>query len=122
MKFRHAINDDKVPIERQRIAGVQHASSLWMTLAISLALAYLSAVGVRALRLPPLIGYVIAGIAIGPFTPGFVADLSIISQFADIGVALLLFGVGIHFSLADLVAVWRVALFPAPCCRLPSPR
>ena len=89
---------------------MQHASSLLATIAISLALAYLSAVGARALRLPPLIGYLIAGVVIGPFTPGFTADLPIISQLADIGVALLLFGVGIHFSLADLAAVWRVAV------------
>jgi CPA2 family monovalent cation:H+ antiporter-2 len=89
---------------------VQHASSLLTTLAISLALAYLCAVGACALRLPPLIGYVVAGVVIGPFTPGFIADLSIITQLADIGVALLLFGVGIHFSLADLVSVWRVAV------------
>lgn len=89
---------------------MQHASSLLTTIAVSLALAYLSAIGARALRLPPLIGYLIAGVLIGPFTPGFVADLPIISQLADIGVALLLFGVGIHFSLADLAAVWRVAV------------
>ena len=62
------------------------------------------------MRLPPVIGYLLAGVAIGPFTPGFVADLQLISELAEIGVALLLFGVGIHFSLADLAAVWRVAI------------
>jgi len=89
---------------------VQHAHSLLGTIAIGLALAYLGALAARAIRLPPLIGYVLAGVAIGPFTPGFVADPRLTAELAEIGVALLLFGVGIHFSLADLTAVWRVAV------------
>jgi CPA2 family monovalent cation:H+ antiporter-2 len=62
------------------------------------------------LRLPPLVGYLLAGIAIGPFTPGFVADGALASQLAEMGVILLMFGVGLHFSAADLMAVRWVAI------------
>ncbi|MBV6459572.1 MAG: putative cation/proton antiporter YbaL [Fimbriimonadaceae bacterium] len=62
------------------------------------------------LRLPIIVGYLAAGIAIGPFTPGFVADQGIASQLAEIGVSLLMFGVGLHFSVRDLLAVRRIAL------------
>jgi CPA2 family monovalent cation:H+ antiporter-2 len=89
---------------------VQHASALLTTLAIGLGAAYLGALGARLLRLPPLVGYLVAGVAIGPFTPGFAADQQIASQLAEIGVALLLFGVGMHFSLRDLLGVWRIAV------------
>jgi hypothetical protein len=59
----------------------------------------------RALRIPPIVGYLLAGVMIGPATPGFVADLSLAGQLAEIGVMLLMFGVGVHFSLGDLLAV-----------------
>jgi CPA2 family monovalent cation:H+ antiporter-2 len=62
------------------------------------------------LRFSPIVGYLLAGALIGPFTPGFVADQTIASELAEIGVILLMFGVGLHFSLADLVAVRRVAV------------
>jgi monovalent cation:H+ antiporter-2, CPA2 family len=62
------------------------------------------------LRLPPLVGYLLAGIVVGPFTPGFVADAKLAPQLAEIGVILLMFGVGLHFSLRDLLAVRRVAV------------
>jgi CPA2 family monovalent cation:H+ antiporter-2 len=62
------------------------------------------------LRLPPLVGYLLAGIAIGPFTPGFVADGALASQLAEMGVILLMFGVGLHFSAADLMAVRWIAI------------
>src|SRR6202023_4215002 len=62
------------------------------------------------LRLPPLLGYLLAGIAVGPFTPGFVADAKLAPQLAEIGVILLMFGVGMHFSLRDLLAVRDVAV------------
>lgn len=62
------------------------------------------------LRMPPLVGYLLAGILIGPSTPGFVADLSLAGQLAEIGVMLLMFGVGLHFSLEDLMAVRRIAV------------
>ena len=62
------------------------------------------------LKLSPIIGYLLAGIAVGPFTPGIVADHKVAEQFAEIGVILLLFGIGLHFNLRELIAVWRVAL------------
>jgi monovalent cation:H+ antiporter-2, CPA2 family len=87
-----------------------HAPGLLATIVISLAIAYLFGMAVRAIRLPPVVGYLIAGVAVGPFTPGFVVDPHIVTELADIGVALLLFGVGLHFSLADLLSVWRIAV------------
>ncbi len=60
--------------------------------------------------MPPLVGYLLAGIVIGPATPGFVADIGLAGQLAEIGVMLLMFGVGLHFSLADLMAVRRIAV------------
>jgi CPA2 family monovalent cation:H+ antiporter-2 len=62
------------------------------------------------LKLPVLVGYLVAGMMIGPFTPGFVADLALSNQLAEIGVILLMFGVGLHFSLSDLLAVRKIAL------------
>ena len=62
------------------------------------------------LKLPALVGYLLAGVIIGPFTPGFVADAEIAAQLAEIGVMLLMFGVGLHFSLDDLLAVRKIAL------------
>jgi CPA2 family monovalent cation:H+ antiporter-2 len=62
------------------------------------------------LRLPPLIGYLVAGIAVGPFTPGFVANTALAGQLAEMGVILLMFGVGLHFSAADLFAVRWIAV------------
>jgi CPA2 family monovalent cation:H+ antiporter-2 len=62
------------------------------------------------LRLPPLVGYLAAGIAIGPFTPGFIGDANLARQLAEIGVILLMFGVGLHFSLDDLLSVKKIAI------------
>ena len=62
------------------------------------------------LRLPPIIGYLLAGVAIGPFTPGFSTNPNIAAELAEVGVILLMFGVGIHFSLRDLMAVRAIAL------------
>ncbi|HVK85712.1 MAG TPA: cation:proton antiporter [Kofleriaceae bacterium] len=75
-------------------------------LAAALVFGYLT----ERLRLSPIVGYLLAGIAVGPFTPGFVADTSIAEQFSEVGVILLMFGVGIHFDLKDLYAVRKVAL------------
>ena len=87
-----------------------HAGPLVATLVVALALAFAFGLAARLLRLPPLLGYIAAGIAVGPHTPGFVADASVTSSLAEIGVALLLFAVGLHFRARDLVAVWRVAV------------
>jgi CPA2 family monovalent cation:H+ antiporter-2 len=62
------------------------------------------------LKLSPIVGYLLAGVAVGPFTPGFVANRPVAEQFAEIGVILLLFGIGLRFQLQELVAVWKVAL------------
>ncbi len=67
----------------------------------------------QRLKLAPIIGYVLAGVLVGPFTPGFVADRHVAEQFAEIGVILLLFGVGLRFHLHELVAAWKIALFGA---------
>ncbi|MBX3258386.1 MAG: cation:proton antiporter [Labilithrix sp.] len=75
-------------------------------LAAALVLGFLA----KRLRLSPIVGYLIAGIAVGPFTPGYVADHHVAEQFAEIGVILLLFGIGLRFHLRELLAVWRVAL------------
>src|SRR4051794_16199456 len=61
-------------------------------------------------KLPPLVGYLLAGIIIGPATPGLVADMELAGQLAEIGVMLLMFGVGLHFSLEDLLAVRKIAV------------
>jgi CPA2 family monovalent cation:H+ antiporter-2 len=84
--------------------------SLLATVVISLAFAYVCGLAARAIRLPPLVGYLLAGVIVGPFTPGFVADQHLSAELAEIGVALLLFGVGLHFSITDLLAVWRIAV------------
>ena len=85
-----------------------HVPPLVSTLAIGLVLAFSLGVLAHRLKLPPLVGYLLAGIALGPFTPGFVADQNIANQLAEVGVILLMFGVGLHFSFADLLAVRRV--------------
>jgi CPA2 family monovalent cation:H+ antiporter-2 len=80
------------------------------TITAALGLAFTLGFIAARLKLPPLVGYLIAGIMIGPATPGFVADIELSSQLAEIGVMLLMFGVGLHFSLDDLLAVHRIAL------------
>lgn len=80
------------------------------TVAVALVLAAIGGLVAVRLRLPPLLGYLLAGVAIGPFTPGFVADPHLTPQLAEIGVILLMFGVGMHFSLGDLLAVRAVAI------------
>lgn len=87
-----------------------HNVSLISTIAAGLGLALIFGFLAVRLRLPALVGYMLAGVIIGPFTPGFVADAAIAAQLAEIGVMLLMFGVGLHFSLDDLLAVRRVAL------------
>jgi CPA2 family monovalent cation:H+ antiporter-2 len=87
-----------------------HAMPLITTMAAALGLALVLGMLALKLRLPALVGYLLAGVVIGPFTPGFVADVDLASQLAEIGVMLLMFGVGLHFSLDDLLAVRKVAL------------
>ena len=87
-----------------------HNVSLITTIAAGLGLALVFGFAAIRLKLPPLVGYLIAGIIIGPATPGFVADLDLSHQLAEIGVMLLMFGVGLHFSLEQLLAVRHIAL------------
>jgi K+:H+ antiporter len=87
-----------------------HDVPLIATIAVSLAFAFVGGLLAVRLRLPPLVGYLLAGIVVGPFTPGFVADAKLAPQLAEIGVILLMFGVGTHFSIRELFAVRRVAL------------
>lgn len=87
-----------------------HSVSLIHTIAAALGLALALGFVAARLRLPALVGYLLAGVVIGPFTPGFVADAAMASQLAEIGVMLLMFGVGLHFSLGDLLAVRKIAV------------
>jgi Kef-type K+ transport system, predicted NAD-binding component len=89
---------------------VPHSMTLITTIAAAFGLALILGFIAVRLKLPALVGYLIAGVIIGPATPGFVADLELSLQLAEIGVMLLMFGVGLHFSLDDLLAVRRIAL------------
>src|SRR3546814_3790832 len=87
-----------------------HDTSLISTIVMGLVLAFIGGLAASKLKLPPLVGYLIAGIAVGPFTPGFVGDEALAGQLADIGIILLMFGVGLHFSVQDLMAVRHIAV------------
>ncbi len=87
-----------------------HTVTLITTIVAALGMAMVMGFIAARLNLPVLVGYLIAGIVIGPATPGFVADIELSTQLAEIGVMLLMFGVGLHFSLHDLLAVRRIAL------------
>ncbi|HKZ73879.1 MAG TPA: YbaL family putative K(+) efflux transporter [Steroidobacteraceae bacterium] len=87
-----------------------HETDLIALLAIGFVLAFAFGFLAARLRLPPLVGYLLAGVAVGPHTPGFVGDTKLASQLAEIGVILLMFGVGLHFSLSSLRAVRRIAV------------
>ena len=87
-----------------------HSLTLITTIAAGLGLALIMGFIAARLKLPVLVGYLLAGIIIGPATPGFVADLELSSQLAEMGVMLLMFGVGLHFSLQDLLAVRHIAV------------
>ena len=87
-----------------------HETTLIATIAAGLGLAFVFGFVAARLRLPPLVGYLFAGMVVGPFTPGYVADVPLAGQLAEIGVILLMFGVGLHFSPRELLAVRRVAI------------
>ena len=89
---------------------MSHDTPLISTLAIGLVLAFAFGILATRLRLPPIAGYLLAGVAAGPFTPGFVADPELSKELTEIGVILLMFGVGLHFSIKDLLAVKRIAI------------
>ncbi len=87
-----------------------HSVPLIATIAGGLGLALVFGFLAVRLRIPAIVGYLLAGVAVGPFTPGFNADLALTQQLAEIGVMLLMFGVGLHLSLEDLLSVRRIAL------------
>jgi CPA2 family monovalent cation:H+ antiporter-2 len=87
-----------------------HHTSLIAILVVGFVLAFVLGALAHRLRLSPLVGYLLAGVLAGPFTPGFVGDQTLAPQLAEIGVILLMFGVGLHFSLRDLMAVKRIAI------------
>ncbi|WP_394790960.1 YbaL family putative K(+) efflux transporter [Rhodoferax sp.] len=87
-----------------------HSTPLITTIATALGLALVFGFLAVRVKLPALVGYLLAGVLIGPFTPGFVADGQIAAELAEIGVMLLMFGVGLHFSMEDLMAVRKIAL------------
>src|SRR5687767_7052598 len=87
-----------------------HDVTLLTTIAAGLGLAFAFGLLAARFRLPPILGYLIAGVVVGPFTPGYVADSGLASQLAELGIILLMFGVGLHFSIADLLAVRRIAI------------
>jgi monovalent cation:H+ antiporter-2, CPA2 family len=87
-----------------------HADSLILTLVGGFVLAFVFGMIAHRLKLSPLVGYLVAGVAVGPFTPGWVADTELAPQLAEIGVILLMFGVGLHFSPRDLMKVRKVAV------------
>src|SRR5512134_3377319 len=92
-----------------------HESTLILTLTGSLAAALVLGFVTQRLGLSPIVGYLLAGLIVGPYTPGFVADRAVANEFAEIGVILLMFGVGLQFHIKDLLAVRNVAIAGALC-------
>jgi K+:H+ antiporter len=89
---------------------MQHGATLITTMVAAFGLALVLGYAATRAKLPPLVGYLIAGVLLGPATPGLVADVNLAQQLAEIGVILLMFGVGLHFSLDDLLSVRRIAI------------
>jgi CPA2 family monovalent cation:H+ antiporter-2 len=87
-----------------------HDTPLIATIVVGLSLAFVFGTLAQRLRISPIVGYLLAGVAVGPFTPGFVADQELATELAEIGVILLMFGVGLHFSLSDLLSVKAIAV------------
>ena len=88
-----------------------HDIPILLNITLALVVAFFGGVLARRVGLPTIVGYLLAGIAIGPFTPGFVGEVEIIQQLAELGVIFLMFGVGLHFSFGQL---WRVRDIAVP--------
>jgi CPA2 family monovalent cation:H+ antiporter-2 len=88
-----------------------HDVPILINITLALVVAFIGGIIARRVRLPTIVGYLLAGIIIGPFTPGFVGDAETIQQLAELGVIFLMFGVGLHFSFGDL---WRVRDIAVP--------
>jgi monovalent cation:H+ antiporter-2, CPA2 family len=89
---------------------VSHDTPFVATIVVSLAVAYAGGIVARFVGLPNIVGYILAGILVGPHTPGFTADQKLTTELAEIGVALLMFAIGLHFSPRDLFRVWHIAV------------
>jgi len=89
---------------------MHHEISLITTIAAGFGLALVFGLIAARLRIPAIVGYLLAGMIIGPATPGFVADVGLAGQLAEIGVMLLMFGVGLHLSMGELLAVKKIAV------------
>ena len=89
---------------------MDHSAALIETIAIGLGAGFIGGVIAYRIGLPTIVGYLLAGVVVGPFTPGIVADTGTASELAELGVILLMFGVGMHFSIGDLLAVKNVAV------------
>jgi CPA2 family monovalent cation:H+ antiporter-2 len=89
---------------------MHHTPSLIATIVAGIGLAFIFGTIANRLRVSPLVGYLLAGVVVGPFTPGFIADQVLAPQLAEIGVILLMFGVGLHFSLKDLMAIRAIVV------------
>jgi len=87
-----------------------HDMPLIATIVAGLGLAFVFGAIATRIRIPPLVGYLVAGIVVGPYTPGFVADQTLAPELAEMGVILLMFGVGLHFSIKDLLSVRAIAI------------
>jgi CPA2 family monovalent cation:H+ antiporter-2 len=105
-----ADHDRPSPAKSEEGRRMPHEVPLITTLAGGFVLAFILGALANRLRVSPLVGYLLAGIVVGPFTPGFVADTHLAPQLAEVGVILLMFGVGLHFSLADLLSVKGIAI------------
>lgn len=89
---------------------MDHEPVLISTIAIGLSAAFIGGLIARRVRMPEIVGYIVAGVVVGPFTPGLIADPTVAAELAELGVILLLFGVGIHFSFRDLLTVRNIAV------------
>src|ERR1700720_4011492 len=89
---------------------MHHTPSLIATIVAGIGLAFIFGTIANRLRVSPLVGYLLAGVVVGPFTPGFIADQVLAPQLAEIGVILLMFGVGLHFSLKDLMSIRAIVI------------
>src|SRR5690606_5957805 len=87
-----------------------HHTPLMGTIVAGFVMAFLMGALAHKLRVSPVAGYLLAGVLVGPFTPGFVADMALANELAELGVMLLMFGVGLHFSLRDLLSVKNIAV------------
>lgn len=89
---------------------MEHQATLLITIVLGIVMAFGFGFLASKLKLPPLVGYLVAGIVIGPFTPGMTADVEVAKQLAELGIILLMFGVGLHFSTEDLLSVRAIAI------------